>query len=380
LTERRSQEIHGTRFYDQHIPPFVEAALDERYGSLYSSMPQLGLSSLQDVSTYAEWSGVSVRELFLYRCERGRITVINQGMRIDGAAVQRFADAVFAHEQGSYRLQFHSVQPTDLHRLQRKVCLPISEDIVVTLPDNEASYLATLGKSLRQSLRSRLARTKGLTHQIVPGHALDAELLEHIISFNHARMASKQRDSAIDQTESTRLLRMAHARGMIGTIHIQGRLCAGSLVCRFGDDVFSLLNAHDPAMNHLGLGKLSRHLMILEAIRTGAQRFHLLGGYFNSKRPFGAQRTPLYGLIVYRNRFRMILDSFALTRLLIYSLNYQLRTLIDDRKHGRSGPRQKRALALLTRLRQGVSIRKRMRWGFTRRDDSTLGAKRHERG
>jgi hypothetical protein len=120
--------------------------------------------------------------------------------------------------------------------------------------------------------------------------------------------------------------------------------------------------------------------MILEAIRTGAQRFHLLGGYFNSKRPFGAQRTPLYGLIVYRNRFRMILDSFALTRLLIYSLNYQLRTLIDERKHGRSGLRQKRALALLTRLRQGVSIRKRMRWGFTRRDDSTLGAKRHERG
>jgi hypothetical protein len=360
LTERHSQKIHDTRFYDQHIPPFVEAALDQRYGSLYSSMPQLGLFSLQDVSTYTEWSGPSVRELFLYRRERGRITVINQGMRIDGAAVQRFADAVFAHEQGSYRLHFHSVQPTDLHRLKRKVCLPISEDIVVTLPDNEASYLATLGKSLRQSLRSRLARTQGLTHQIVSGHAISTELLDHIIRFNHARMASKQRHSAIDLAESTRLLRLVNARGMVGTIHIEGQLCAGSMVCRFGDDVFSLLNAHDPAMNHLGLGKLSRHLMILEAIRTGAQRFHLLGGYFSSKRPFGAQRIPLYGLIVYRNRFRMILDSIALTRLLIRSLNYQLRTLIDDRKHERSGSRQKRALALLTRLRQGVSERKRV--------------------
>ena len=316
-------------------------------------MPQLGAFSLQDVSTYTEWSGPSVRELLLYRRERGLITVINQGMRIDGAAVQRFADAVFAHERGSYRLHFHSVQPTDLHRLKRKVCLPISEDIVVTLPDNEASYLATLGKSLRQSLRSRLARTQGLTYQIVSGHAISTELLDHIIRFNHARMASKQRHSAIDLAESTRLLRLANARGMVGTIHIDGQLCAGSMVCRFGDDVFSLLNAHDPAMNHLGLGKLSRHLMILEAIRTGAQRFHLLGGYFSSKRPFGAQRIPLYGLIVYRNRFRMILDSIALTRLLIRSLNYQLRTLIDDRKHERSGSRQKRALALLTRLRQG---------------------------
>ena len=143
-------------------------------------------------------------------------------------------------------------------------------------------------------------------------------------------------------------------------IHIEGQLRAGSMVCRFGDDVFSLLNAHDPAMNHLGLGKLSRHLMILEAIRTGAQRFHLLGGYFSRKRPFGARRTPLYGLIVYRNRFRMILDSIALTRLLIRSLNYQLRTLIDDRKHERSGLRQSRTLTLLTRLRQVVSERKRV--------------------
>ena len=359
MTERRSQKIRGTQFYDQHIPPFVEAALDERYGSLYSSMPQLGLFSLQDVSTYAEWSGSRVKELFLYRRERGRITVINQGMCIDGAAVQRFADAIFAHERGSYRLHFHSIKPTNLHRLQRTVCLPISEDIVITLPDNEASYLASLGRSLRQSLRSRLTRTKDLTHQIVPGDALNAELLEHIVGFNHARMASKQRASAIDQAESTRLLRMAQARGMMGTVHIGDQLCAGSLVCRFGDDVFSLLNAHDPAMNHLGLGKLARHLMILEAIRTGAQRFHLLGGYFSSKRPFGAQRIPLYELIVYRNRFRIILDGIALTRLLIRSLNYRLRTLIDDHKHEQSGSRQRRVLALLKRVSQGVSARNR---------------------
>jgi len=333
LTERRAQETRYRRFYDQQIPSFVETALDERYGNLYSSLPQLELTHLQNVSTYAEWQGHSVREIFLYQRERGRITVINQGMSIDGAAVQRFADAIFEHERGSYRLHFHSIQATDLHHLQRKVCLPISEDIVVTLPDNEASYLSTLGRSLRQSLRSRLNRTKGLTHQVVPGHALNAELLEHIVSFNHARMASKQRRSAIDQAESTRLLRLAHARGVVGVIHIEGRLCAGSLVCRFGKDVFSLLNAHDPAMNHLGLGKLSRHLMILDAIRTGAQRFHLLGGYFTSKRPFGAQRVPLYGLMVYRNRFRMMLDGMSLARLLIRSLNYQLRTIIDDHKH-----------------------------------------------
>ena len=364
MTERRAQETRYTRFYDQQIPSFVETALDQRYGNLYSSMPQLGLTHLHDVSTYAEWSGPSIREIFLYRRERGRITIINQGMCIDGPAVQRFADAIFAHERGSYRLHFHSVQPTDLQPLRRKVCLPISEDIVITLPDTQASYLATLGKSLRQSLRSRLSRTKGLTHQIVPGSALDVELLEKIVGFNHARMASKQKHSAIDQAESTRLLRLARTRGMVGTIYIEGRLCAGSLVCRFGDDVFSLLNAHDPAMNHLGIGKLSRYLMILEAIRTGAQRFHLLGGYYSSKRPFGGQRVPLYGLMVYRSRLGMMLDSISLIRLLIRSLNYQIRTLLDDLKHQQPLQRQKRALALLIRVRQGLSARNRARRGI----------------
>ncbi|MFM7226889.1 MAG: GNAT family N-acetyltransferase, partial [Betaproteobacteria bacterium] len=115
----------------------------------------------------------------------------------------------------------------------------------------------------------------------------------------------------------------------MGTIELNGKLCAGSLVCRFGDDIFSLLNAHDPEMNKLGLGKLSRHLMILEAIRSGARRFHLLGGYFNSKRPFGARRIPLYALLVYRRRFGMVKDAGTLLKLLLKSLDYQLRTLIE---------------------------------------------------
>ncbi len=332
LNQPHSPPTPCIRFYDQHIPSFVEVALDERYGSLYGSMPQLALYSLTGISTYAEWSGDRIRELFLYRREQRSITVINQGMTIDSAAVQRFAAAVFEHESGTNRIRFDSIRLRDPGRLKRKVCLPVSDDMVIELPATASAYIATLGRSLRQSLQSRLKRSVGLRHQIVQGPAIDTALLQRIIGFNHARMAAKQRHSAIDQAATERLLRLGRARGMVGTIEIDGRLCAGSLVCRFGDDVFSLLNAHDPALNALGLGKLSRHLMILEAIRTGARRFHLLGGYYDSKRPFGAQRLTLYGLRVYRTRVSMIADSVALVRLLLRSLNYQLRNRLEAQR------------------------------------------------
>jgi len=332
LSKPNRPEIYHPRFYDRHIPSFAEAALDQRYGSLFSSIPQLGLYSLQDISTYVEWKESIIQELFLYRRDKNHITVINQGMQVDGAAVQRFADAIFQHEPGTNRLCFHSVDLIKHHQLQKKIFLPISEDSVIDLPNTESDYLATLGRSLRQSMQSRLKRTQGLKHKTFPGSAVDTQLLERIIAFNHARMLAKQRYSAIDEAETKRLLTLAHARGVVGTIEINDKLCAGSLVCRFGDDIFSLLNAHDPSMNKLGLGKLSRHLMILEAIRSGARRFHLLGGYFNSKRPFGARRIPLCTLLVYRGRLGMVKDTASLLRLLLQSLDYRLRAFIEDHK------------------------------------------------
>lgn len=332
LSEPHALEPLSRCFYDQHIPPFVETVLDRRYGSLYASLPQLGLYSLQGISTYVESHQNDIREVFLYRRDRRSIVVINQGMTLCSSAAQRFADAVFQHESGTNRIYFDAVCLSDQRQLKRKIYLPVSEDIVINLPSNASDYLAVLSKSLRKSLQSRLKRTTGLRHQVIAGDLIDAQILQKIISFNRARMAAKQQDSAIDLAAYQRLLRLARERGALGTLEIDGRLCAGCLVCRFGDDVFSLLNAHDPAMNTLGPGKLLRYLMVLDAIRSGAKRFHLLGGYFASKRSFGAKRVPLYGLLIYRHRWAMLLNIGKLTQVLLRSLEYQFRTYLDDQK------------------------------------------------
>ncbi len=190
--------------------------------------------------------------------------------------------------------------------------------------------MALLGKSTRKTLRQNLARAGELRHDIVPGGEAGESLIDAIIGFNHARMAGKQRNSAIDARACEQLAALVRARGMVGTVCMDGALCAGTLACRFGDDVYSLVNAHDPAVDHFGMGNISRHLMILAAIRAHARRFHLLGGHFSSKRSCGALRVPLDELMIYRSRRAMLADVGGLVALALRSADYRLRVAIED--------------------------------------------------
>ncbi|MFN9952883.1 MAG: GNAT family N-acetyltransferase, partial [bacterium] len=94
------------------------------------------------------------------------------------------------------------------------------------------------------------------------GEAISEALVDQIIGFNHARMAQKQRRSAIDGKVRVHLMRLLRARGWVGVITTHDRICAGTLACRFGDDVYSIVNAHDPQYDAYSMGNLSRHLLI----------------------------------------------------------------------------------------------------------------------
>ena len=318
-------------FYEGQVPPFAEAALETLYGSLYSSLPQLMLSGLDGVSTYTATHRGELRALFLYAREGRTIRVINEGMTLQATDAERFATALFARDSEIRKIRFHAVRVMETLSVSPVMRAPVTEDIAITLPNDEASYTASLGKSTRKTLRQNLSRAGNLLHGIVPGEMADIALIDNIIGFNRARMADKHRQSAIDKCAREQLLALIRKRGMVGTIHVDGLLRAGTLACRIGDDVYSLVNAHDSAVDHLGMGNLSRHLMILAAISAGARRFHLLGGHFSSKRSAGAQRISLDDLAIYRSRLAMMTDIAGLIGLALRSVNYKLRVAVEDR-------------------------------------------------
>lgn len=351
-----------TRFYETHIPAFAESALETLYGALYSSLPQLSLGELRGTGTYTAADGGQLHALFLYRRQGREVRVINEGMNVDATDAERFARELFARDLRADRIRFHAVRISGELQTQHAWQAPVTEDIVLALPGDEASYMALLGKSTRKTLRQNLARAGELQHDIVPGDEADESLIDTIIGFNHARMAGKQRSSAIDARACEQLAALVRARGMVGTVCMDGALCAGTLACRFGDDVYSLVNAHDPAADHFGMGNISRHLMILAAIRAHAQRFHLLGGHFSSKRTCGALRVPLDELMIYRSRRAMLAGVGGLVALALRSADYRLRVAIEDLDAPRpSGSDARIADRALRLIRDAVQALRRLK-------------------
>jgi hypothetical protein len=327
-------ENSAERIYMNCIPPFAEPGLDELYESLYASLPQLQCNSLTQVNTYAAWRDGQLSALLLYCLDGSRIRVINEGMHIPSEKLDRFANALFARHAKASVISLHA-QSISITTLQHpSVCMAVTEDIVIDLPDNEETYLAQLGKSSRKSLKQHLSRAQhelpGFHHTVVAGEEISETLVDQIIGFNHARMAQKQRRSAIDEKARAHLIRLLRARGWVGVISTNDRICAGSLGCRFGDAVYSMVNAHDPKYDVYGMGNLSRHLFVNASIRAGVRHFHLLGGQLSTKRNALGRRQALYDIRLYRSKLSIAKDLSHLARLSRASLGYQLQTWLED--------------------------------------------------
>lgn len=343
-------EVHEGR-----IPDGTEQWLEWRYASLYSSLPQLRLSGLDGINTYVDFDALPRDQvpgdaspplqeplpaaIFLYRQARDALHVVNEGMCITATEAERFALRMFGRHSALRSVHWHAIDMTGEPALLPLARFDCSEDIVLELPVTETAYLQALGKATRKSLRQRMRRAGGLEHRVVAGADIAADLVDRIIGFNHARMAAKSRRSALNGEAATRLRQLLRERGLIGLTSIDGQLCGGTLACRIANDVFSLVNAHDPTHDPIGLGNLCRHLMIIDAIRRGMRRFHLLGGNYASKRSCLGQRITLQHVVIYRDRRSQYADVRVLVRLWLQQATLRTRRWLDDVRHRPTKPR-----------------------------------------
>jgi CelD/BcsL family acetyltransferase involved in cellulose biosynthesis len=157
--------------------------------------------------------------------------------------------------------------------------------------------------------------------------------LRKIAALNHARMALQGKVSYVDEAETRRLLRLARECGFISVIRVEGRICAGSIYARFGDNFFSQVNAHDPAYDDWRLGILCCYLTICDCIDRGGREFHMLWGRLPYKAMMQGVQVDLARLAIYRSRFAMLRHAvpvmrnagFAVTRTAKYWLLEQER-------------------------------------------------------
>lgn len=364
-TSTRTKHTASESIYRHCIPDFAAAALDDLYGNLHSSLATLNLTNLSETSTYVKWTKENnsnkPESIFLFKKLGQSLKVVNEGMRLKKKEIDYFCEYVFANDEQINRIDFHAVVPPQQPLSRANLRWACTEDIVITLPSDEQNYLNQLGKATRKSIKKHLIRAQreltSFNHSVHAGNQVSEEALLKIVGFNHSRMAGKEKLSALDTQMTKQLLSIIRSHGIVGLVNSDKGLGAGTLACRFGDDVFSLITAHDPAYDSLGFGSLSRHLMIVHSIQTGAKRFHLLGGNMSSKRSALGVREKLDHLTVYRNPIDMLRAPKTTIKLATSEAKFHIHRWLEDQS---ANPENSGMTRIIHALRH--SIRAWRRW------------------
>jgi hypothetical protein len=334
-------ESDGRRvtLYAKTVPPFAAAALERLYQHLYASLTKFSIDGvLGDAGTYVVRQGDKEVSLFLFRRQHNRVEVLNEMIRLDTEDVQRFAASVFAAFEQVDVISFRAVQ-TDVRDLpypyQR---FNATENIVLTLPVSEQAYFASLGHATRKSIKYYTNKLKrhypSFAFQTYDSKSATEQQIRAIIDLNRARMAGKNKVSAIDDLELQRKIRLVRECGIVGVATIDGQICAGSISYRIGDNYFMDVSAHDSNYNEYRLGTLCCYLTICACISLGGKECHLLWGNLDYKARFHGVPHNLDHLVVYRERADVLWNAdIAVKTVLAGMLRQSRQWLLAHREH-----------------------------------------------
>ncbi|WP_158590470.1 GNAT family N-acetyltransferase [Noviherbaspirillum cavernae] len=340
--------------YENLVPDFAEAELENLYGNIYSSLAQLrACGNLEGINTYAVRDGDRPVCILLFRRRKTKLQVVNEGMAIGEKEMRRFAEHMFATCSSLNLISFHAIA-TDMRRLpfphQRYNCL---EDIVLALPRTPQAYLASMGKSTRSYINRYMNKIRRelptLRFQVHVNEEVSEQQLHDVIQLNKYRMAEKNKVWSIDGSE--RIVRLARSRGLTGIMEINGRVCAGVVNFRAGDNYFLELLSHDPAYNDYRLGTLCCYLTICECITRGGREYHFLWGQNEYKyRLLGVQRD-LDHVAIYRSRAHMLLHADTALNNTVKSAVRRTKVWRHHAQHGgRHDAASRLALNILNRI------------------------------
>ena len=296
----------GIAVHENEVPSFAGPELDRLYGTLYSSLAHFRhCASLDGVSTYVARTDGVPTAVFLFRREGSRIRVVNEGMRLDAEEVVRFARYMFAQSSLADVIEFHAVQTAASHiplLRQQSFC---AEDFIVELPSTPEEYLARLGPATRKNLkrhRNRLERDfPSFRHVVLERGDADERTIRTLIEMSRARIMAKGKAFGIDDDEARYIVTLVREAGAVLLATIDGRICGGTIMYRFGKNCISRVNTHDPEFDAYRLGMLCCYLAACHAIEAGAEHFHLGYSWYDYKTALLGEFQAFHHLALYRS-------------------------------------------------------------------------------
>ena len=299
--------------YENEVPAFAEAELMRLYSSLFSTLPQLNLKDLTSIYTYVVSNGTRIKDIFLFEKKGAMVRILNEGIKIDQQEIERFANCIFARDPSVKAISLHAVEGTinrhDFPCQQHAVMA----DIVLPLPRTTEEYLAGLGKSTRSYINRYLNKLRRecptFSHEVYVKNKIDENHIHDLIDIHRARMISKDKVSVIDDLRLQEILRLVKEFGFVVIVRINGRICAGTINYRVGDNYFLESVAHEAEYNDYRIGTLCSYLTVCECIARSGKEYHFLWGEYDYKFRLGGVRRQLNDLYLYRSRAQFIFNS-----------------------------------------------------------------------
>lgn len=317
--------------FDNHVPSFVQADLDRLYGSRYASLAFFSIyGSAEGASTYVARRNGAATAVFLFRQEKGRITVLNEGVQISQRDAADFADYMFSKDSTVSSICFNYVE-TSAQEFSRP-CLRIicEEDLILDLPDTVEGYLASLGKSTRANIRNRINKIKrdhpSFSLSVYEREGADEKAVREILRLSRLRMANKGKISEIDAEEEERIVACVRECGFVCLTTIDGRICAGSIAFRFGRNFTGRTIAHDSLYDEHSLGFICAFLSICECIKQkNSQRFYFGWGDNAYKQRLGGKPRQLSSLTIFRSKRHVLPNALTVLRILLAGFRFRAR-------------------------------------------------------
>jgi hypothetical protein len=308
-----------TTLHTQGMPVGVATEMDWLYQNLFSSSAMFRTHGpASGVQTYVVRRAGHAITILAFRIDGDRVHVMNEQLTLGGEEIERFSRFIFAQFPLVQSIGFKAVQTA-----RKEFSFPhqrygFTNDIVATLPATPEAYLDSIGKSTRDNIKRYLKLCKrdfpSFTFTSQDGWNTPEATLRAIIAFNHERMAGKSKVSGLTDAESARLIALARSCGMVSTVSIDGRICAGTICYRVGDNFFMRVIAHDSRYDTHRLGLLCCYLTICECIRRNGRQYHFLWGREEYKyRLLGLQRD-FDTIMLYRSRLAYLRDGVAIAK------------------------------------------------------------------
>ncbi len=246
------------------------------------------------------------RHVLFFSLADDTLEVLNKAFPMAPEDAKRACKTLFRAFPQARRIHLEVMfQPQRLELPLRVLCW--ADDMVIDLPTAADDYTEMLGKRTRKNLRNAANRLRRdhpdvTTRVSVAGGDTD-RLFDRFLEWHLASCARRGIESGYvskpEQAAQTRAL-IAES-GEAQTTLIDGRPTAVEFLFFVGNEATLYAGAYDPEHGDLSLGFLSTYWAVLESLRRGARRCHLLWGTDYYKERLGAHPHRAVRLSVFRS-------------------------------------------------------------------------------